>query len=286
MTPKRKNRAKRRTIYVLPNLITALSLFAGFYGLISAVNGRFLAAATAILVAAILDTVDGTVARVTKTTSFFGREYDSLCDLVAFGVAPALLMYQWALKPGKLQALSSLSGETKTLSLGLVICFIYVACGSLRLARFNVNSDQRDPGFFQGIPITGGAVILCSAVFWHYRSPNPLQPSTLFILVLTLVTSFLMVSAMDYISLKHKAIAKNPHPFETLVLAVLVLGILVVKVKTLLLPVCILYMATGPFVTFFRRKAGLPAPGPEPPLPGEGGPEGDRESGQPQGGPP
>jgi CDP-diacylglycerol--serine O-phosphatidyltransferase len=266
MPPKRKNRSKtRRTIYVLPNLITALSLFAGFYGIISAINGRFMSASTAILVAALLDTLDGTVARVTNTTSLFGREYDSLCDLLAFGAAPAILMYQWILRPGKLQVLNFLSGETKTLSLGLVVAFIYLACGSLRLARFNISTNQRDPGFFQGIPITGGAVILCSAVFWHFRGPVPVEPNSVFILTLVLVTAFLMVSTFDYISLKHRAVAKNAHPFETLVLAVLVLGILIVKSKTVLLPLCLLYMATGPVVSLFRGRSGagpLPGPGP------------------------
>ncbi|MDR2405379.1 MAG: CDP-diacylglycerol--serine O-phosphatidyltransferase [Deltaproteobacteria bacterium] len=252
---KRKNRQKtRRTIYVLPNLITALSLFAGFYGLISAINGRFMAASAAILVAAILDSLDGTVARVTNTTSFFGREYDSLCDLIAFGAAPAILMYQWILKPGKLHVFSALSGETKTMSLGLVVAFIYLACGSLRLARFNISTGQRDPGFFQGIPITGGAVILSSAVFWHYRTVPAATPNSIFILILVLVTAFLMVSTFDYISLKHRIVTKNPHPFETLVLAVLILGILVVKAKTVLLPLCIVYMCTGPIVTLIRRK--------------------------------
>jgi CDP-diacylglycerol--serine O-phosphatidyltransferase len=252
---KRKNRQKtRRTIYVLPNIITALSLFAGFYGLISAINDRFMAASMAILVAAILDSLDGTVARVTNTTSLFGREYDSLCDLIAFGAAPAILMYQWILKPGKLHVLNIISGETKTLSLGLVVAFIYLACGSLRLARFNISTNQRDPGFFQGIPITGGAVILSSLVFWHYRSLPSIAPNPIFILTMVLVTAFLMVSTFDYISLKHRIVSKNPHPFETLVLAVLILGILVVKAKTFLLPLCIIYMATGPIVTLFRRR--------------------------------
>jgi CDP-diacylglycerol--serine O-phosphatidyltransferase len=270
MPPKRKNRSKtRRTIYVLPNFITALSLFAGFYGLISAINGRFMPAAAAILVAAVFDTLDGTVARVTKTTSLFGREYDSLCDLIAFGAAPAILMYQWVLKPDKLQVFSAFTGETKTMSLGLVVAFIYLACGSLRLARFNITTDQRDPGFFQGIPITGGAVILCSAVFWHYRGPQPAAPSSLFIIPLVLATAFLMVSKLDYISLKHRAVTRNAHPFETLVLAVLVLGILIIKAKTILLPICLLYMAAGPIVTLLRRR-------------GPAAPDGARADGQPQ----
>ncbi|MDR2198581.1 MAG: phosphatidylcholine/phosphatidylserine synthase [Deltaproteobacteria bacterium] len=275
MPPKRKNRSKtRRSIYVLPNVITALSLFAGFYGLISAVNGRFMPAAGAILVAAILDSLDGTVARVTNTTSLFGREYDSLCDLVAFGAAPAILMYEWILKPGKLQVLNLFNGETKTLSLGLVAAFIYLACGSLRLARFNVSAGQRDPGFFQGIPITGGAIILSSAVFWHHRGPQPMVPNSLFILILVLVTAFLMVSTFDYVSLKHRLVSKNSHPFETLVLAVLFLGILIVKAKTFLLPLCLVYMATGPPTTLIRRS-GRNSPGQAPPSPEEGSAEKD-----------
>jgi CDP-diacylglycerol--serine O-phosphatidyltransferase len=261
MAPKRKSRAKtRRTIYVVPNLITALSLFAGFYGLIAAINDRYLAAAAAILVAAILDSLDGAVARATNTTSLFGREYDSLCDLVAFGAAPAVLMYQWALKPGKLMELSAMSGETKTLSLGLIAAFIYVACGSLRLARFNTSASQLDPGFFQGIPITGGAVILSSAVLWSHRGGRAAPPESMLMLALVLATAFLMVSTFDYISLKHRAFSKNQHPFETLVLFLLVFGILIIKARTFLLPLCVAYMALGPAVTLFRRRARAAGP--------------------------
>ncbi|MDR1037960.1 MAG: CDP-diacylglycerol--serine O-phosphatidyltransferase [Deltaproteobacteria bacterium] len=279
MSQKRNRAKERRAIYILPNLFTTFSLFAGFFSIVSSINGRFSAAAWAIFLAAVFDTLDGTVARMTRTTSRFGVEYDSLCDLVSFGVAPAVLLYQWALRSMNRGILSAVPSDDKTMTLGFVAAFVFLACGALRLARFNVLTGSRDPGFFQGLPIPGGAAIAAAAVLWHHRYPGavPFLPDPALILALTFVTAFLMVSNLDYFSLKNKVVVHNNRPFETLVLIILVLALIIIKGRTLLLPLGLIYLASGPVVTVIRarrrRRAGAP-PGCGGELPGsrEGGP--------------
>lgn len=250
MSHKAKNRAaRRRGIYILPNIFTTLSLFFGFYSILASVDGRFYYAAWFILFSAVCDGLDGTVARMTNTTSQFGVEYDSLCDLVAFGVAPAVMAFYWALTPGNLLALDPYHHRV-----GAACAFIFLACGALRLARFNVFSGVRDPGYFQGLPIPGGATILAAAVLWHYRHATPIQPNGPGILVLVLVLAFLMVSSVDYFSHKNKVLMQNQKPFETLVVVVLFLGLLIVKLKSALLPLGFIYLASGPIVTVVRAR--------------------------------
>ncbi|MDR2351739.1 MAG: CDP-diacylglycerol--serine O-phosphatidyltransferase [Deltaproteobacteria bacterium] len=231
MSQKRKSRSKdRRAIFILPNIFTTLSLFAGFYSIVASIQEHFLSAAIAILFAAIFDALDGTVARMTGTTSHFGVEYDSLCDLLSFGAAPAILVYLWALKPGAVPFTNLMTPDTKTMTLGMVVSFIFLACGALRLARFNVSAGLRDPGFFQGLPIPAGATLISAAVLWHHRFgiAKAIAPNYIFILFLVLALAFLMVSNLDYFSLKHRFITKNNHPFETLVLIILLPGVLII----------------------------------------------------------
>ncbi len=251
MSHKSKGRGsrKRRAIYILPNLFTTLSLFFGFYSILAAVAGHFEQAAFYILFSALCDGLDGTVARMTGTSSQFGMEYDSLCDLAAFGVAPAALVYFWALTPEQLETVIPYHNR-----LGAAAAFIYLACGALRLARFNVFSGVRDPGFFQGLPIPGGAVMIAAAVLWHYRGLSAESPDGLAVLLLTLFLAFLMVSSLDYFSHKNRFLARNRHPFETLAFMVLLIGLLVVKFKSALLPLGLLYLASGPVVTLMRRR--------------------------------
>ena len=140
-----KNRIRRRGIYLLPNLFTTAALFAGFYSIVQAMNGRFDQSAIAIFVAMVLDGLDGRVARLTKTQSAFGAEYDSLADMVSFGAAPALVVYEWALLSlGKL---------------GWIAAFVYCAGAALRLARFNTNLEVADKRYFQGLPSPAAAEI-------------------------------------------------------------------------------------------------------------------------------
>jgi len=242
--------ARRRSIYILPNLFTTLSLFFGFYSVLSSVAGRFDQAAWAILISALCDGLDGTVARMTNTTSQFGVEYDSLCDLVAFGLAPAIMAFYWALSPENLEPLAPYHQK-----LGIAASFVFLACGALRLARFNVFSGVRDPGFFQGLPIPGGAVMMAAAVLWHYRNGYPpIMPYGPAIMALVLVLAFLMVSSIDYVSHKNKTLFRNKRPFETLAAIVLFLGFAIVKLKTVLLPLGFLYLASGPVITVIRAR--------------------------------
>ncbi len=146
-----KNRIRRRGIYLLPNLFTTAALFAGFYAIVQAMNLRFDQAAVAIFVAMVLDGLDGRVARLTRTQSAFGAEYDSLSDMVSFGAAPALIVYEWALK-----------GMGK---LGWIAAFVYVAGAALRLARFNVMLDVADKRWFTGIPSPAAAALVAGLVW-------------------------------------------------------------------------------------------------------------------------
>lgn len=146
-----------RGIYLLPNLFTSAALFAGFFAIVQAMNNHFEQSAIAIFIAMVLDGLDGRVARLTNTQSAFGAEYDSLSDMVSFGVAPALIMYVWALKPlGKL---------------GWLAAFAYCACAALRLARFNTKLDDphQDKRFFQGLPSPGAAALLAGFVWVSYE---------------------------------------------------------------------------------------------------------------------
>lgn len=148
---------RERGIYLLPNLFTSAALFSGFFAIVQAMNGKFELAAIAIFIAMVLDGLDGRVARMTNTQSAFGAEYDSLSDMVSFGVAPALILYIWALKPlGKL---------------GWLAAFIYCACAALRLARFNTKLDDehQDKRYFQGLPSPGAAALLAGFVWVSYE---------------------------------------------------------------------------------------------------------------------
>ena len=259
-----KNRTpKRRSIYILPNIFTTLSLFFGFFSILAAIEARFSIAAWYILISALCDGLDGTVARMTNTTSNFGMEYDSLCDLVAFGVAPAVLAYLWALTPGDL--------SPQHPRLGLAAAFIFLACGALRLARFNVFSEARDPGFFQGLPIPGGAMMIAATVLWHYRQGYASRPSGFLVLGLVLVLAFLMVSSIDYVSHKNKLLFRNRRPFETLVVVVLCMGLIITKNRGAFLPLGLVYLASGPVITMVRacrRRREIPPETPAaPPMP-------------------
>lgn len=152
-----ERRKSYRGIYILPNLFTSAALFGGFFAIVQAMNGRFDWAAIAIFVSMVMDGLDGRVARLTNTQSAFGAEYDSLADMVSFGVAPALILYVWALKPlGKL---------------GWLAAFVYCACAALRLARFNTKLDDafQDKRYFQGLPSPAAAALLAGFVWVSYE---------------------------------------------------------------------------------------------------------------------
>ena len=183
-----KNRIRRRGIYLLPNLFTTAALFAGFYSIVQAMNGRFDQSAIAIFVAMVLDGLDGRVARLTKTQSAFGAEYDSLADMVSFGAAPALVVYEWALLSlGKL---------------GWIAAFVYCAGAALRLARFNTNLEVADKRYFQGLPSPAAAALVAGFVW--IMDDAAINPENIrwWAWVVTFFAGLTMVSNLKYYSFK------------------------------------------------------------------------------------
>jgi len=160
-----RSRFARRGIYWLPNLFTTVALFAGFYAIVQAMGGRFEQAAVAIFVALVFDGLDGRVARFTRTQSVFGAEYDSLSDMVSFGVAPALVVYVWALKDFAVMKDIAMLGPWLSTKLGWIAAFIYCACAALRLARFNTMLEVADKRFFQGLPSPAAACLIAGLVW-------------------------------------------------------------------------------------------------------------------------
>jgi len=241
----------KKGIYVLPNLFTTASLFAGFYSIIASLYGRFSHAAAAILVAMVLDGLDGRMARLTNTTSKFGAEYDSLADLVAFGVAPAILIYVWALAPyGKW---------------GWMTCFLFVTCGALRLARFNVQINIIDKGVFNGLPIPAAAMVVASTVILlhHLGIEGPYPHVSILFAVFFL--SLLMVSSIKFYSFKdvHYFVRR---PFMTFVLIVLILIIVIAEPQITIFTFSVGYGLSGPvwFLIRVARRKGGPAMQEEP----------------------
>lgn len=234
----RRARIRQRGIYLLPNLVTTGALFAGFYAMIAAMNGDYLAAALAIFVAMALDTADGRVARLTRTESAFGAEYDSLSDMVAFGVAPALVAFSWGL--------SSLG------QFGWVATFVYMACAALRLARFNTKGDNSS---FTGLASPSAAAIIACCV-WVWVDSGAGTPSVLaasMMGVITVITALLMVSNFEYFSPKLLNL-KGRVPFVTLVFVVLGFSLLLLHPPTVLLVLFSGYALSGPAKYFWLRR--------------------------------
>ncbi len=237
----------RKGVYILPNLMTTASLFFGFVGITWAIDGRYDHAALAVLASALFDGLDGKIARLTNTASEFGVQYDSLADLVAFGLAPALLMHQWAL-----------DGAGRV---GLAACFLFAASAALRLARFNVQTTSTSKKFFVGLPSPAGGCTLASLVLIQPYLPEEwgahILPLTA--LVLCYVLSFLMVSRVRYASFKEYGFLKA-HPFGSLVSALLLFVLVASHPKLLLFPMLALYMVSGPIYTYIvlpRQRPGL-----------------------------
>ena len=217
--------------YLLPNLFTTGNLFCGFYSIIAAVNHDFRTAAIAILFACLFDILDGKVARLTGSDSRFGVEYDSLADLVAFGVAPALLVYLWALKPfGRL---------------GWAAAFLFVACGALRLARFNVQADLASKKHFVGLPIPGAAAMVATTVLFFYRMGGSGPTKHFLLLAMTYTLGFLMVSSIPYYSFKEFDGLQRMR-FRTLFLVTLLLSVIAARPAIMLFTLGLVYVSSGP----------------------------------------
>jgi CDP-diacylglycerol--serine O-phosphatidyltransferase len=240
MRPRRRRKFRqkeRKGIYILPNLFTSASLFGGFYAIIAAIQGRYEAAAAAIIISAIFDGLDGRIARFTHTTSQFGVEFDSLSDLVAFGVAPGVLAFQWAMRPfGRF---------------GWLAAFLFVICGALRLARFNVQKNTQDPGYFRGLPIPSAACFIASMILFIEDLEWVPEDTALLILVMAYVLSFLMVSAIPFSSFKSFDI-RNQKPFHVLVSLILMCTVVAYKPKIMLFLIMITYVLSGPLMGLYR----------------------------------
>ena len=226
----------RKGVYLLPNMITTLSMFLGFLSMVWAVQGRYESACFAILLSAVMDGLDGKVARLTNTASEFGVQYDSLSDLVAFGIAPGMLMWQW-----QLSALGRM---------GIAAAFIYAACGALRLARFNVSTAAVGKRFFIGLPIPAAGCTVVTFVFCaaHF-SAGMLGALPYMTLVLAIACGVLMVSKVRYFSFKEYDFLRA-HPIRTMLFFLLVLGTVISFPRVMGFVLCAVYIVGGVVYTF------------------------------------
>lgn len=238
-------KVRHRGIYLLPNLFTTANLFAGFYSIMCAVNGNFTVAAATVFVAMVLDGLDGRVARMTNTQSAFGAEYDSLSDMVAFGLAPAIIAYQWAL--------------LELGNVGLTIAFIYVACAALRLARFNTQIGVVDKRWFIGLASPAAAGVVAGVV-WALSDNGvgaidlPVAVIILFA-VLVALSGMLMVSNIKYYSFKDLDL-KGRVPFVAILVVVLAFAVVFSDPPRVLLLLFLVYALSGPtqYVLHLRKR--------------------------------
>lgn len=228
---------RERSIYLLPNLFTTSALFAGFFSIVQAMSGQFELAAVAIFIAMVMDGLDGRVARLTRTESAFGAEYDSLSDMVSFGVAPSLVLYVWALKPmGKL---------------GWIAAFVYCAGAALRLARFNTKLDESDKRYFQGLPSPAAAALLAGLV-WVSHSNGVSGVDVFFGVIhmkwlawfVTVFAGLTMVSNLRYFSGKDFNLRKSV-PFVMLLLIVLGMVLVSYSPPEILFGLFVIYGLSG-----------------------------------------
>lgn len=231
------NHPHRKGVYLIPNLLTTSALFAGFYAIISSMNGEFTNACMAIFVAQLLDGADGRVARMTHTQSEFGAQYDSMSDIIAFGLAPAILAFQW-----------SLSGLDK---LGWVATFIFVAGAALRLARFNVQIGKIDKKYFVGLASPAGAAVIWSSIWSLEEFGVAGTDMTWLMVVLVPLIGLMMVSPVRYFSFKDIS-AQRRIPFFALLAIVLVFSLIALDPARVLLGFALTYALHGPVMELGR----------------------------------
>jgi CDP-diacylglycerol---serine O-phosphatidyltransferase len=239
-------RPRRKGIYILPNLFTLGALFGGFYAVVMAMNGRFENASYGIFTAALLDSLDGRVARMTNTQSAFGEQMDSLSDMVCFGAAPALIVYEWALRGlGKL---------------GWIAAFVYCACAALRLARFNTNIGVVDKRFFQGLPSPAAAAMVIGFVWVMddagYEGVFSIAGLTWAVCVLTLFAGLTMVTNVPFYSFKDLSL-KRSVPFIVIVAIALAIAVINIHPPLVLFALFCVYGLSGYGVYAYRRAKGL-----------------------------
>lgn len=254
-------RKPRKGIYVLPNLFTLAALFGGFYAVVMAMNGRFDLATTGIFVAMVLDSLDGRVARMTGTQSAFGEQMDSLSDMVSFGAAPALVAYEWALRP---------LGRW-----GWIAAFVYCACAALRLARFNVNTSVVDKRFFQGLPSPAAAALVAGFIWLTSAMLSAQHEIPIFrelvsllggvrlertdfawiMFGIALFAGLTMVTNIPYYSFKDFG-GRRSVPFVVLVLIALIIAVISIEPATLLFALFVGYALSGYIIYAWRRVNG------------------------------
>lgn len=216
-------------IYVLPNLVTTGNIFFGFFAIIQSIKGDFTKAAYAIVAAAIFDLMDGRLARLTRSTSKFGAEYDSLCDLVSFGLAPGILMFMWALQPFN--------------RLGWLAAFMYVTCTALRLARFNVQATVIEKAYFQGLPSPMAAGIVASSVL-AFQDLQMEASGNIWLLAMCYLLAFVMVSTFRYRSFKDLDL-KERLPFRYLIFGVMIIAVVAYRPEVNLFILFLTYAILG-----------------------------------------
>lgn len=237
-------------VYLLPNMLTTLSMFLGFLAMIWSGQDRFEAAGLAILASGLMDSLDGKVARITNTASEFGVQYDSLADLVAFGLAPAILLWNWQLH---------------TLGrVGIACAFIYTACGALRLARFNVTTYSISKRFFVGLPIPAAGCAMVTYVFFARLIPDSIQMCIPYgAMIVSIGCGLLMVSRISYFSFKEYDIFRA-HPVRTMVAFLFLLGMLVSVPRLFSFLYCLLYIGGGLVYTYILTPGRTRLSGSEP----------------------
>ena len=232
---KKTQKPRSKGIYLLPNLFTTSALFAGFYAITGSINGHFEIAVIVIFIAMILDGLDGRVARMTNTQSEFGAQYDSLADLVSFGVAPAAVAYAWGL--------SSLG------KLGWMAAFIYATCGALRLARFNVQHNTTDKRYFQGLASPAAAALVAGYIWVMVDNQISGAAAVYGLLTVTTLSGLLMVSNIRYHSFKELNFTGKV-PFVVAVIVMLALALIYVAPPLILFVIFLAYAASGIVLTF------------------------------------
>lgn len=231
-------KVRHRGVYLLPNLFTTAALFAGFYAIIAAMHGNFDSAAIAIFIAMIFDGMDGRVARITNTSSAFGEQYDSLSDMVSFGLAPALVMFSWSLHDlGKL---------------GWAAAFIYAACAALRLARFNTQIGVVDKKHFVGLASPAAAAIIASIV-WTWHNSEMGEFAAIPAALVTALAGLLMVSNFRYSSFKNIDF-RGRVPFVVMLLIVFVFAVLLIDQASVLLTMSVVYGLSAPVIWLWRKR--------------------------------
>ncbi|HLE94200.1 MAG TPA: CDP-diacylglycerol--serine O-phosphatidyltransferase [Sulfuricaulis sp.] len=238
-TPAVEEKRRRRSIYILPSLFTTANLFAGFYAIVQSMNGNFEHAPLAIFIAMILDALDGRIARMTHTESDFGAQYDSLVDMISFGLAPALIIYEWAL-----------AGMG---NLGWLAAFIFTAGAGLRLARFNTQVGVADKRFFRGLPSPAAAALVAGFVWVLHVNGVPGKEISIAALVVTVLAGVLMVSNIRYRSFKDVNL-RGRVSFMTILALPLVFVLLFQDPPRVLFLTFLAYATSGPVATLFRRR--------------------------------